>query len=111
MPSPLREFELALPNTGPVLEGSALGKCRSRISRGLSASHLSALPFSFVTGRKAESWLIPQPHSLTLLSAGHQNKATKTTCIPGKPSPGFQKQKGTYEGVLILDDACTQLKG
>lgn len=46
LPSPLLEFELALPNTGPVLEGSALGKCRSRISRGLCITPLcSALQF------------------------------------------------------------------
>lgn len=75
-----------------------------------SLRHTSPLCPSVSSGRKPESWLIPQPHSLTLLSAGHQNKAIEMTFIPGKPSPGIQKQKGTYEGVLILDDACTQLK-
>lgn len=87
------------------------GNAETRISHGLSASHLAALPASFITGSMAGSWLILQPHSLKTAMCRASEESHKDDIHPSKLSPRSQKQTGTYEGVFLPDDAWTQPKG
>lgn len=100
LPSPLCELLPALTNTGPVQEGSALGKCRPRISCGLSASHLSTLPLRFRHGEGGRVLADPAaalpPTAICRALEGH-----KDDICPSKPSPRLQKQKGIYETALL----------
>lgn len=92
LPSPLCEFELALPNTGPEQEGSALGKCRPRISRGLSAYTLLLCPPCHHREDSSLGWFCSHTPS-KLLPAGHQEKAIKVTFIPASHHQGFQSKR------------------
>ena len=101
LPSPLRHPVPAPTNAGPAQEGSPLGKRRPRISCGVPAPHLSALPFRFRHGADGRvladhAAALPPAAICRALEESHNNDI-----CPSKPSPEFQKQKGIYEAVLL----------
>lgn len=101
MPSPLCELVPVLTNAGPVQEGPTLGKCRPRISCGLPASHLSALPFRFHHRKDGRVLADPTAALPPTAICRALEESHKDDDCPSKPSPRFQKQKGIDEAVLL----------